>query len=54
MPDSLVASFDRNEEHVYKLEYEGVFDRPDWDGADFTLSFESEHAIVSRKINLGA
>lgn len=50
----LVASFDRNEEHVYKLEYEGVFDRPDWDGADFTLSFESEHAIVSRKINLGA
>ncbi len=49
-----VASFDRNEENVYKLEYEGVFDRPDWDGADFTLSFESEHAIVSRKINLGA
>lgn len=49
----MIAEFVRNDENVYKMEYYGDFDLPDWSGTDFTLSFDSEHATVETAVNVG-
>lgn len=48
-----VASFPRNDTGVYKMEYYGDFDRTDWSGTDFTLSFDSAHALVNATVAMG-
>lgn len=50
---TLVATFPYDASGVYTKEYFGDFDHPEWNGTDFTLSFDSEHAIVSTKVNVG-
>lgn len=50
---TLVATFPRSDSGVYKMEYYGDFDRTDWSGTDFTLTFDSPHAIVSTAVNVG-
>lgn len=50
---TVVATFPYDASGVYKKEYFGDFDHPEWNGTDFTLSFDSEHAIVNAKVNVG-
>ena len=50
---ALVATFSHDDSELYKMEYYGDFDRTDWSGTDFTLSFDSEHAVVNTTVNVG-
>lgn len=50
---AVVATFPYDASGVYKKEYSGDFDLSEWNDTDFTLAFESEHAIVNAKINVG-
>lgn len=50
---TVVATFPYDASGVYKKEYSGDFDLSEWNDTDFTLAFESEHAIVNAKINVG-
>lgn len=48
-----VAAFPRNDTEVYKMEYYGDFDHPDWSGSNFTLTFDSAHATVNATVAMG-
>lgn len=50
---AVVATFPYDASGVYKKEYSGDFDLSEWNDTDFTLAFESEHAIVNAKVNVG-
>lgn len=51
--NTALGTFQRNDANDYVLEYKGEIDLSAYQNKDFTLTFDSTHAIVSATLNVG-
>lgn len=51
--NTVLGTFQRNDANDYVLEYYGDIDLSAYQNRDFTLSFDSTHAIVTNTLNVG-
>ena len=48
-----MGTYERNRENRYTFEYNGEFDVTPYQNANWTLVFDTEHAVVENKVNMG-